>query len=361
MPSAEDLAAPRHPVSTSASSSTLPPPATPSSILGAGPPSSHSLAAAATMNAGIQSEDRYASQRSGSTGGASGLTRNGSSVHGSGAESPGAVVGGEGGIPASIERRRRRSSIRMSLSHNDPFTPAPGEMQGVSPIFSTRGGRSGAGGAHQRAPSLGEIHQELEAESEAQVNRLLAQIRQEQAQLAAHAGTPPTADDPALLTPTSTRSGSLAPSASNTPAISAASPAGYSLPPRTRSPIPIRPSRHSSSSRPASSSRHASTSQTGSPALGALPGGSDADVGSLPGSATVASFAGRDECAFYQAETQMLTRENQMLRMRIKELERQLADDSPTGNTSTPATHSPLAGRPTAPATDNGSDVRQTD
>lgn len=31
-------------------------------------------------------------------------------------------------------------------------------------------------------------------------------------------------------------------------------------------------------------------------------------------------LGGRDESAFYQAETQMLTRENQMLRMRIREL-----------------------------------------
>lgn len=29
---------------------------------------------------------------------------------------------------------------------------------------------------------------------------------------------------------------------------------------------------------------------------------------------------GRDESAFYQAETQMLVRENQMLRLRIREL-----------------------------------------
>jgi hypothetical protein len=34
------------------------------------------------------------------------------------------------------------------------------------------------------------------------------------------------------------------------------------------------------------------------------------------------SLAGRDESAFYQAETQMLTRENQMLRLRIRELGR---------------------------------------
>ena len=35
----------------------------------------------------------------------------------------------------------------------------------------------------------------------------------------------------------------------------------------------------------------------------------------LPGSAT-----GRDESAFYQAETQNLMRENQMLKLRIREL-----------------------------------------
>lgn len=32
------------------------------------------------------------------------------------------------------------------------------------------------------------------------------------------------------------------------------------------------------------------------------------------------SLGGRDESAFYQAETQMLTRENQMLKHRIREL-----------------------------------------
>lgn len=31
-------------------------------------------------------------------------------------------------------------------------------------------------------------------------------------------------------------------------------------------------------------------------------------------------MGGRDESAFYQAETQMLTRENQMLRHRIRDL-----------------------------------------
>lgn len=41
----------------------------------------------------------------------------------------------------------------------------------------------------------------------------------------------------------------------------------------------------------------------------------------------------RDDGAFYQAEAAMLSRENQMLRMRIRELERQISDQS-TSDTS---------------------------
>jgi hypothetical protein len=48
-------------------------------------------------------------------------------------------------------------------------------------------------------------------------------------------------------------------------------------------------------------------------------------------------LGGRDESAFYQAETQMLTRENQMLRNRIRELEKQLTDVG----TGSPVAHEP--------------------
>jgi uncharacterized protein YigA (DUF484 family) len=48
----------------------------------------------------------------------------------------------------------------------------------------------------------------------------------------------------------------------------------------------------------------------------------------------------RDESAFYQAETQMLTRENQMLRHRIKELEKQLSELSGTAANNS-ITHEP--------------------
>lgn len=66
----------------------------------------------------------------------------------------------------------------------------------------------------------------------------------------------------------------------------------------------------------------------------------------------------RDESAFYQAETQMLTRENQMLKYRIRQLEQQLAEADPQARvdgglhldthhlTHTPTRVSPLASPP---------------
>lgn len=68
-----------------------------------------------------------------------------------------------------------------------------------------------------------------------------------------------------------------------------------------------------------------------------MSGGAGADNGELllgPSATT------RDEASFYQAETQMLTRENQMLKLRIRELERQLSEMNPTS----PITHSPAMG-----------------
>jgi hypothetical protein len=60
-----------------------------------------------------------------------------------------------GSMRRDVERARRRSSIRMNLNLNDPSILAPGEMQ-RSPH-------------HERAPSLGNLHQELEYEQEGQV------------------------------------------------------------------------------------------------------------------------------------------------------------------------------------------------
>lgn len=100
------------------------------------PPSSHSLAAAAALNAGLHSED---SRRSSNA-----------SLRGP-------------------RRERRRSSVRMSLSLNDPSVPGPGELQ-MSPGASRSNSNVWpANPTHQRNPSLGELHQELESEQENQV------------------------------------------------------------------------------------------------------------------------------------------------------------------------------------------------
>lgn len=96
----------------------------------------HSLAAAATMNAGMQNDH---------------LRRPSS-----------------GSMVRDVERARRRSSIRMNLNLNDPALPAPGEMQ-TSPSSRNRGAPWPPSPHHERAPSLGELHQELEYEQEGQV------------------------------------------------------------------------------------------------------------------------------------------------------------------------------------------------
>ncbi len=69
------------------------------------------------------------------------------------------------------------------------------------------------------------------------------------------------------------------------------------------------------------SRRSRPSSRTTSPALLPLSAGlhGESNEWLLSGSGGQGS---RDESAFYQAETQMLTRENQMLRMRIRELGR---------------------------------------
>lgn len=116
--------------------------------------------------------------------------------------------------------------------------------------------------------------------------------------------------------------------------------------PRSRSPFPG----HGSLSRHSSlRDRSRGSSRGGSPALypvsGALAGASEEWLLSAP--------AARDESAFYQAETQMLTRENQMLKLRIRELERQLAELSPVAPLShTPTTGSNLANSTTDLDTD---------
>lgn len=110
-----------------------------------------SLAASASINAGFQNEDSRRSSSSTSQ-------RNLPSV------------------PVGRGSERQRASVTMNLSLNDPSLPGPGELHSREPSrplvahhHHSLGGSPTLIAHHQRAPSLGELHQELEQEQEAQV------------------------------------------------------------------------------------------------------------------------------------------------------------------------------------------------
>ncbi|KAL5889998.1 hypothetical protein ACKVWC_005217 [Pyricularia oryzae] len=246
----------------------------------------NTLQAAATMNAGLQHEN----SRGSSTGS---LSRN--SFH-------------------SPHGRRRRSSILVNLQLNDPNLPAPGEMVAdqngpnlhmpPSPRSPIMIGRDPLN-RHGRQPSLGEIHQEFEAETEAHVNRLLQvirdqQIQLQQAQAQGHLPHVATGDDVAV------QSG---PASSSLPSAAPAS----SIHPRS----PVQAQHRGSFDFTRGDMAQRTPSYTASPRLRST---------SISGDSEHMALGGRDESAFYQAETQMLTRENQMLRHRIRDLERQLSE-----------------------------------
>lgn len=200
----------------------------------------------------------------------------------------------------------------MNLQIADPALPAPGEMVAseapsitqpapnpLPPATASPRLIPSGGAHHNRAPSLGELHQELESEQEFQVNRLLVEIRRLQEQIQRQQPGQPA---PAAVEETPERPAPLPVAASSPQApysISGSLPRSPGFPRHPRSSIDVArrsrtPSRHASP-------RMRSTSITG-------------DAGE-PWSLT-----GRDENAFYQAETQSLMRENQMLRHRIREL-----------------------------------------
>ncbi|KAK3703857.1 hypothetical protein LTR37_014180 [Vermiconidia calcicola] len=287
-------------------------------------PSVSSLQAAAAINAGLHRSPSNASPARGNTG-----------------------------------LERRRSSLMNNLSMNDPTVPGPGELQqpNGSNSSSPRVGRRSlvlntADPHHQRQPSLGELHQELENEQEAQVNRLLHMIRIQQDQIAQiqrqqqnpHEPSPTSTEHTRFSTPPSALP---TPATTNTTAHSSPRSASFSGPPPA----------HGHFNLPHSLSRQSSTrlsnagtnSRSNSPALRPASG----SLGPLTEDFLLGGT--RDESAFYQAETQMLTRENQMLKLRIRELERQVADMSISsqpgtssigGRTHSPAQNSRLASPP---------------
>jgi hypothetical protein len=233
----------------------------------------------------------------------------------------------ESASPVRGNIERRRSSLMNNFTLNDPTIPSPGEMQTTNTYSSRNGRRSSilAGTAdphHHRQPSLGELHQELEAETEGQVNRLLHMIRLQQDQLSALQGqgqgqshpqdssaiapTPPATSRPTSAHPhdqPASRSGSFS---SAVPHAQTGLPHGHG--------IFNRP--HSLSRQ--SSARISNTGSTNSHATSPALRPSSGNLGPLTEDFLLGGT--RDDAAFYQAETQMLTRENQMLKFRIREL-----------------------------------------
>lgn len=218
---------------------------------------------------------------------------------------------------------RRRSSLMNNLTLNDPSSPAPGELQHPhgDNNSSPRAGRRSlalntADPHHQRQPSLGELHQELENEQEAQVNRLLQMIRIQQDQIAQIHRSAQNAQDPSPTSSEQTRF--------STPPSTQFTPTGTNITeqssPRSASISGASPHVHGHFNRPHSLSRQSSARISNAGSRGNSPALRPAS-GSL-GPLTEDFLLGgtRDESAFYQAETQSLTRENQLLKLRIREL-----------------------------------------
>ncbi|RVX75997.1 hypothetical protein B0A52_00354 [Exophiala mesophila] len=259
---------------------------------------------------------------------------------------------------------RRRSQVAMNLNLNDPTVPSPGELSSSDPranmadrishFFSaasppTIGGRPAVATGdphHQRQPSLGDVHNALEQEQEMQVNRMLQLIREQQMQNDAlrnqqeqssrrssqqnstTPGNTAVIDD---LTPASERSISF-------PSIHPAVPAV----PHSRR-ISLSHNRSSASRSPNLRTAYPVGDQT-----------SNFDYPSSPIDTQGRRNSFRNESAFYQAETANLTRENQMLRMRIRELEKQIGELS-TAPANTPIHPSNLVTSPPVEAEDEAS------
>ncbi|EKJ73254.1 hypothetical protein FPSE_06519 [Fusarium pseudograminearum CS3096] len=214
----------------------------------------------------------------------------------------------------------------MNSQHNDPAAASSGEMANEHSGLPTASPQPISGSPltgdprHHRAPSLGEIHQVIEAEQEGQVNRLLHMIRQQQLEL----------QRLQAANPNNQNQGSAVDDSS-----AIAERLGHGTPHASSSHVSIphgttgdSGSRSNSHRHPRSSFDLARRSRTPSRS-GASPRLRSTSIG---GNSEDWVLGGRDESAFYQAETQMLTRENQMLRNRIRELEKQLTDGSPVAH-----------------------------
>jgi hypothetical protein len=179
------------------------------------------------------------------------------------------------------------------------------------------------------AQAFAELHQELEVEQEAQVNRLLQMIRLQSLQAA-------NANEDATSTSATIDSGSVRTDRPRSPASASAVSRRSSNRFSRDGSLPFR---HRSLSR--GSSTHLSSP-------GMTPGGADS-----VSEASVGIGSSYSDAGYYAAESQMLKRENEMLKRRIRELERTCAelsakasasagsnsttDTTPTENDTTPA------------------------
>ena len=223
------------------------------------------------------------------------------------------------------------AAITTTTTSQQPDCPTP--RHPPSPRFPRRrSGRlgsfslmDGSGGSsptissaipnHHRAPSLGELHQELENEQEAQVNRLLGMIREQQAQIAnlqqSSSSTPTTTEHSSSLPNSSSLPASALPIRSRTP--SSSRPSSIAMPPpptHNPSTTPVITATAAAARASPSLSRHSSRrSRTSSHASERF-------------AVTGAGERERDDASLWQAETALVQRENQMLKTRIRELER---------------------------------------
>lgn len=234
---------------------------------------------------------------------------------------------------------RRRSQVAMNLTLNDPTLPSPGELSSFDRHSSIPNSPH-----HHRQPSLGDIHNELEQEQEAQVNRMLSMIRSQQQQLDTLR-----AQQSNSTMPTNGNGSNTQPNSAAIEDHTPASERSFSFP-------SVHPAVSAGSvPRPRNLSRENSSTYTHthnispSPALRPLPSadlhGHDFFPPSPVDSRTSLSSRRnslRDEGAYYQAEHANLQRENQMLRVRIRELEKQLVEKQGGGSPSLPAQSSNL-------------------
>jgi len=234
-----------------------------------------------------------------------------------------------------------------NFSLNDPTIPSPGELSSSDRRVSIGNALSAASpagldGRHHRQPSLGDIHNELEQEQEAQVNRMLSLIRAQQQQLdtlrAQQAGATPTQSG------NSTAVEDITPQSEQSFSFPSVHPAVGSIPrPTGRLSRENSNPNRSPALRPLPSQEFHNEAWPPSPMMSTRRRSSSSRRNSL-----------RDETAYYQAEHANLQRENQMLRLRIRELEKQLQERQTTP-AGTPAHHSNLVTSPPIEAEDAGS------